>query len=162
MSRVCTVCRSPEILAINKALVAGESIRDISGRYGLARSSVDRHASNHLPEVLVKGKQAQDEAHALDVVKQLKAINGVALKILHEAQEQKDSDTALKAMDRVLRQITLQARLLGELQEDGANISIHLHPEWRRTREVILVALRPFPQARVAVAEALAALGDGQ
>jgi hypothetical protein len=54
---------------------------------------------------------------AIDVVRQLKAINAASVAILHEARQAGNQETALKAVDRVLRQIEFQARLLGELDE---------------------------------------------
>ena len=48
MSRKCSCCEHPKIIEINAALLNGDSIRDVSGRYGLAKSSVQRHKKDHL------------------------------------------------------------------------------------------------------------------
>jgi hypothetical protein len=132
--------------------VAGVSVRDLSSRYGtLGRMALQRHKDNHLPQTLVKAHEEEDVRHALDVVKQLKAINGAAITILRDARAQGDSDVALKAIDRIHRQIELQAKLLGEL-DDRPQVNVLISPEWQALRGAILAALAPFPDARVAVA----------
>lgn len=48
--------------------------------------AVQRHQDAHLPAVLVKAAEQEDMAHALEVVKQLKAINTAALAVLADAR----------------------------------------------------------------------------
>ena len=52
------------------------------------------------------------------------------------------------------KQIELQAKLLGELQ-NGQTVNVLVAPEWVSLRATILVALVQFPDAREAVVEAL-------
>jgi hypothetical protein len=106
---------------------------------------------------MVKAKESEDVGHAIDVVKQLKAINGASLQILNEAGLAGNSELVLKAVDRVLRQVELQAKLLGELDE-RPRVDIVLTPEWLSARAALLAALAPFPDAKVAVAERLLSL----
>ena len=48
------------------------------------------------------------------------------------------------------------ARLTGELRGDAAvQVNIALSPEWHDLEDRIVVALRPFPEARTAVLAAL-------
>lgn len=159
MPQTCSVCRSPDRDAIDRALVAGEALRDIAGRFGPAKSAVARH-KDHLPGHLRKAAEAEDVARAIDVVGQLRAINGASLAVLREARDRRDGDLALKAVDRIQKQIELQAKLLGDLDE-RPTVNVAVLPEWVAARAALLVALRPYPEARVAVAEALAALGGG-
>ena len=156
MGRVCTVCTHPKREAIDRALIAGEPTREIEKRLGPSRSALVRHQAEHLPAAMLKGEEARQEAHALDVVKQLRAINGATLAILRESREARDNHTALKAIDRVQKQIELQAKLLGELNE-GTTVNVLVSPEWLQVRTVILQALDPYPQARLALAEAMEA-----
>jgi hypothetical protein len=90
-------------------------------------------------------------------VKQLKVINQVSVAILHEARQAGDPGTALKAVDRLLRQIELQAKLLGELDE-RPTVNILVSGEWVSIRTALLAALGPYPDARTAVAQQLLAL----
>ena len=154
MPRTCTICTHPELEAIDGALVAGVPFRNIAERYGKSATALFRHKSDHLPAVLVTGQAVREEAHALDVVKQLRDINAATLAILEDARDTHQSALALKAVDRVQKQIELQAKLLGELQ-DGQTVNVLVAPEWVSLRATILVALVPFPDAREAVVEAL-------
>jgi hypothetical protein len=155
MPRVCTACTSPNREAIDRALVAATPLRTIADQHGVSKTALIRHKADHLPAALVKGKEAKEEAHALDIVKQLKTINAVTFEILAAARKGRDSETALKAIDRVQRQIEMQAKLLGALN-DGTVVNILVAPEWLQLRATILVALAPHPEARQSVAAALA------
>lgn len=154
MSRVCTVCAHADLHAINKALVAGGSLRDIAGQFQLSKSAVERHQAEHLPKLLTQAKAEADVAHALDVVQQLKTINGAALTVLRDARTARDGELALKAIDRILKQIELQAKLLGDLDERPV-VNVLVSPEWHALRGRIVVALAPHPAARLALAEVL-------
>ena len=99
----------------------------------------------------------RETAVALDVVAQLKAINEASLAILSEARGRGDADTTLKAVDRIQRQIELQAKLIGELDE-RPQVNVLVAPEWLTVRSALLEALGPYPEARQAVAGRLAAL----
>ena len=61
----------------------------------------------------------------------------------------------MKAIARAEKQIELEGRLIGELSE-GQTINILVAPEWLNLRVVILRALEPYPEARIALAAAIA------
>ncbi len=106
---------------------------------------------------LVRQQVAQEAADArqvLDVLQQLKAINASSLAILKESRDNKQHSIALQAIDRVHRQIELQAKLLGDLQQEGTT-NITINAQWLSIRTVLMQALAPFPEARAAVAAAL-------
>ena len=171
MPRTCTICNHPQRAAVDKALVAGTALRDISQRFGLSMSALHRHKAEHLPRLLAKAQQqetaratalaaqaqrqeAGERERAFDVVQQLRTINGAALTVLKEARDARNGDLALKAIDRIQRQIELQAKLLGELDERPQVVLVQ-SPEWVALRGVIVAALAPHPAARLAVTEAL-------
>src|SRR5919198_6713962 len=54
MPRVCTICIHPARAAIDDGLEAGQTLREISGQYGLSKSAVDRHRGSHLPAHLAQ------------------------------------------------------------------------------------------------------------
>jgi hypothetical protein len=158
MPRHCSVCVHPERPAIDHALVAGDAAQQISARYcSLSRPAIQRHKAEHLPQTMVKAKESEDVGHAIDIVRQLKAINGASLQILNEARQAGNGELVLKAVDRVQRQIELQAKLLGEL-DDRPQVNVLLAPEWVTVRATLLAALGPYPEARAAVAAQLMAL----
>ncbi len=164
MGRVCTVCALPQEQReeINMALVGGEAVASIAARYctidgrPLGRMSVQRHRDEHIAKTVRQAQEATQIAHGLDVVEQLRAINSVTMKILSEARQQRNPEVALKAIDRIQRQIELQAKLLGDLDERPV-INLLLAPEWLETRATIIRSLDGHPEARRAVVGALSA-----
>jgi hypothetical protein len=155
--RVCTVCTHPERRAIDLALAVGTAKRELSALFRVSEDAITRHAATHLPATVVKAQEVEDVRQALDVVQQLKAINAASREILTAARKSGDGELALKAIDRIFKQIELQAKLLGELEQEGT-VSILLAPEWVQVRALVLTALAPYPEARGAVAANLAKL----
>ena len=104
----------------------------------------------------MKAKEEETVGEAIDVVRQLKAINVACLEILQKSRADGAHAVSLRAVDRIQKQIELQARLLGELQEQGPQVNVLIAPEWHEIRVTLLQALERFPEARAAVAEVLA------
>jgi hypothetical protein len=61
--KTCVTCRHGAREAIDKAIVAGEPLRDIAGCTRLSKSSLDRHKQDHLSATLVKAAETSDLAH---------------------------------------------------------------------------------------------------
>jgi hypothetical protein len=120
-----------------------------------------RHTAEHISQAIKEAQAAKEEAQALDVVMQLREINDVARAIMHQSLEAKKNGTALFAIDRIQKQLELQAKLLGNLN-DAPQINIWLLPEWHTIRSTIVHSLSPFPDARVAVATALSQLEESR
>ncbi len=161
MPRSCTVCSHPQRKDIDRQLVGGASNRSLASVYDVSEAAVRRHGANHLPATVAKAQEKEDVREALDVIKQLKAINAASLNILKEAREQGKQGTALAAIDRIHKQIELQAKLLGEL-DDRPQVNILISSEWLELRTTIITALEPHPQARESVLRALDGAGNGR
>lgn len=163
MPRQCTICVHSERVAIDQVLVAGEPYRNIAARYGTSTGALVRHKTDHLPPHLAQAQEAEEIAQADGLLDQLLTLSRETTAILKEARQgkQKDNELALKAIGRAEKQIELQARLLGELK-DGQTVNVLISPEWGQIRSVLLAALAPYPQARIAVATALQGIeGNG-
>jgi hypothetical protein len=154
MTRTCTVCAHQDRHAIEKALVGGTPNRRIATQYALSEAAVRRHAAEHLPVALVKAQDAVEVRQALNVLEQLRTINGAALTVLRDARTARDGELALKAIDRIHKQIELQAKLLGELDERPV-VNVLVSPEWLALRGRIVGALARYPEARLALVEVL-------
>jgi len=158
MTRVCTVCAHPQRPEIDKALIAGGSFRGVSRTFSVSEDALFRHRQEHVAVTLAQAQQQEDVRNAIDVYAQLRAINAATLSVLKEAREARDGDLALKAIDRVQKQIELQAKLIGELDE-RPQVNVTITTEWIEIRAVIVTALEDHPSARLAVVEALEARG---
>ncbi len=155
MPNACKVCTHEQRPAIDQALVTDASNRRIASQYGMSEAAVRRHKAEHLPEAMIKAQEQTDVRQAIAVVAQLRAINGVALAVLREAREDRNGELALKAVDRIQRQLELQAKLLGELQQEGTIVNIYTAPEWLQIRALVIQAVTPYPDAAKAITAAL-------
>jgi transposase-like protein len=132
MSRVCTVCTHPERKAIDAALLGGSSCRDVAGRYGCSKTSVNRHME-HIQQAV---HQAQ-EAIALDIAKQLDTVNKVAQSVMVNAlRDKKTHGLALAASDRILKQLDFQHRVnqLSEMEKEieALKQALQMNDPWQQ------------------------------
>jgi DNA invertase Pin-like site-specific DNA recombinase len=180
MPRTCTICSHEDRPEIERALVHGEPFRNVAIRFGTSVSSLHRHKNSHLAPHLAKAfeaanvtraeelvqesevRRARDLGAALDVAAQLRAINAACLEILQKSRSDGKHTISLGAIDRIHRQLELQSRLLGELQEAGPTVNVLVAPEWREIRVNVLQALGPYPEARSAVARVLGETSNGR
>ena len=146
MPRTCTICAHKKRSAIEKALLAGESFRNVAGRYGTTTGSLFRHKSDHLAATVIKASAAAEVTHGDDLLTKLASIESEARGILKQAKTAKDLRTALLACRELTRLLDLLARLRGELQNAPTVINIQV------LAPVILNALEGYPEARLAVA----------
>lgn len=70
MPRVCTICTHPEREAIDAAIVGGESYRSITERFSVSAGAIARHKTDHIPATLAQATEAQEIAHAGDLLAQ--------------------------------------------------------------------------------------------
>jgi hypothetical protein len=159
MARTCTVCSHESRDEIDLALVRGASTYTLQSTYSdLSQSALTRHANNgHISTRVLDRVDADEVRAAFDVVAQLKAINLVCASILCEAREAQEADLALRAVDRLHKQVETQARLIGDLDERPVNIQVALsgHPDYPKLAAAIVGALQEYPEAKWAVAAAL-------
>jgi hypothetical protein len=112
MPRPCSVCVHPERQAIDTALAAGGPLRALGAKYGVSPDALKRHKAAHLPVRLVQKQVLREAQGGLDLTRQLVDVNAAALEILAEARDAAQPETALRAIDRVVKTLDLQARLV--------------------------------------------------
>ncbi len=160
----CSICTHPQRAEIDRALLhSPDSLRDIAGQFNVSKTAVDRHKREHLSTRLAKAAKQNDQADirtAIDVAGQLKAINSATLSVLKDARSAGDGLLSLQAIDRVQKQIELQAKLI-DLINDGDTVNIIIAPQWIELRTVLLTALQGHPDALLAVSGALASIEGG-
>lgn len=154
MPRACTICSHPDNHAIDLDLVNRVSYRTVSHQYAVSVDALKRHLREHIPEVLVKGREAEEVADADDLLRELRSEKSDIQRLKGLAESGQDYRTALLAVDKALKALELQARV-AQLIDDSPKINILIAPE---VQQVIINALSPYPDARLAVADALASL----
>ena len=157
MGRACLVCTHPQRTALDAALIRGESTPRLAEQFRTKDDSLLYHKEHHLPSYLVKAAEAEDVRHAIDHIAQFKAINAATAALLEEGLRTGDHKLTFRAIDRLYKQIELQAKLIGELDERPA-LNLNLHPEWILIRTTLISALSPYPEAAAAVAKKLLTL----
>lgn len=157
MPRTCTICAHPDNAEIDKSLIKLQTIRGIARQFQVSHDALDRHKANCLFAVLAKAQDAREVANGETLLAELKRVNDESLLILAQGKKAKNHELALKAIGRIEKQIELKAKLLGELNEaptiNVTTISIE------KMQAVIVNTLKPFPEARLAVVDALEANG---
>ncbi len=109
-----------------------------------------------MPEVLVKGQEAEEVAHANDLLTELRSEKADIQRLKGLAEGSEDYRTALLAVDKALKALELQARV-AQLIDDSPQVNILIAPQ---VQQVIIDALAPYPEARLSVANALEALEE--
>jgi hypothetical protein len=158
MARKCTICEHPNRNEIDADLVSGESYRNIAARFGTSAALV-RHKGDHIPAHLARAKEAETVTQADDLLIKVADIEKEAKRIAKKAEDTGDLRTAMSGIRELARLVELLAKLRGELNE-RPTVNILVMPEWVQIRNTVVGALEDFPEARIAVADALMKLDE--
>jgi hypothetical protein len=162
MGRSCLTCAQAQHAHIDAEIVAGTSLAVVARRYKVSTDSLARHRDGgHIsPAVVVSAASSASDALSATVervevlVTRLEGLMGVA--------EDRKALTGASNLARELRQcLELIAKLKGELVDRPAvNLSVNVlsSPELARLVSSLLVALSPFPEAKLAASKALSVI----
>ncbi len=160
MPRVCTVCVHAERATIDKALVSGQPMRELSALYRVSEDALSRHKAAHLPATLVLAATAQDAVDAEGLLRDVQALRNKAYSILLKAEGTGDYRTALAGIREARACLELLAEMEGQLNRQPT-VNLTISAEWLAVRTVLLQSLQPFPEARQAVVASLTTLEAG-
>ncbi len=162
----CSVCQHEHADKIDDDLRNGASHVATAEKHGLSSAAISRHAKNHLIRVVTPPPEPVSDAE--EWRQQLRQLYGAACSVLKKANEAGDSATTLQAMRQAQSTISLIAKMRG-LTGSGGNKSVVAaqilagDPRGNELRRALFKALKPFPDARRAVARELFridAMGD--
>jgi hypothetical protein len=153
MSRACSLCRHSKVEQINAELARGLSNRDAARYFKVTKSAAHRHRE-HILGVLAKATEAKEVAGADRLLAEVEALRVRSMELLARAESAKDFRAAAALMREARSCLELLGRLAGELRE-APTVSLVISSEWTATRDAVLVALQPYPEAALAVAAAL-------
>lgn len=160
MPRTCTICSHDERGAIDRALVQGLAFRHIAAQWDVSTGALQRHKDEHVPVLLTRAKDAEEAADADDLLFQLRGLQATTLSLLTKAERAGKLGTAVMAIREARGNLELLAKLTQQLDERPV-INLLVASEWLSLRAALLAALRPYPDARTAVAEELVRLEAG-
>jgi len=112
----CSICTHPKHFEIEKLLIEGQSERIVANQFSVTQASIHRHKTSHLPNTLVKAKEAEVLSHGDSLLEQVKALQASSLSILLQAQEAGDLRVALGAIQTARGNLELLAKLTGEFE----------------------------------------------
>lgn len=176
----CTVCKHPKLAVIERALVLrGQPIRVIAESYGLSPYAVERHYHNHVSgeqrrrvyadartEQAMLATASADQivkADRMDVMGSLAKLSRRCESILDRAETSGEDGLALSAIRELRHQITLAAKILGDLDATKeTTVIIADHPAWLAIRDVIFRVLDRHPEAKRDFIETVKGLGSEQ
>ncbi len=160
--RVCTICSSSRRDRVDSELAGGESPAVVGRRYRLSPDALRRHKTNHLSPALVKVAVerygAETARNAFDSVVDRVESLVVRLEGLLSLAEEKKALTGGSNVAREIRQsLELIARLRGELDDRPSvtTVNVLATAEFAAAVTAILSATERYPEARIAIADAL-------
>jgi len=154
MPRTCSLCGHPQRETIDKAIVAGETLRGIARTYRVSEDALTRHKAGHIAPAIATAHEAESVAKADDLLEQLQALRNKAMGLLLKAEAAGDYRTALAGIREARACIETLLEVEGELDR-RPQVNITISAEWVEIRTVILGALQAHPEARQAVVRAL-------
>jgi hypothetical protein len=152
----CKFCNYRDA-AILEGQIATKQITQVQAStiIGCNKSTVSRHMSNCVPKKIAECmRPAPAKEETLNVVDVLTTSHSKTLKILDDSLAEGDRKTALMALQTEIRQLTLNAKLTGQLNE-APQVRLLMHPEFVKLKQILIKTLEPFPDARLKLSEAL-------
>lgn len=150
MPQVCTICRHPQRLEIERAILSGTSYRDVAERYGTKKTIVSRHRP-HIAEAMTRNSEVRELARTGVLIDDIRTGEGRAERLYEQAEQiltaalqDKDRRTALQAirvavdvMGEARNYLELRGELNGELGRDRAQaeLQIQIVCPWNADRE---------------------------
>jgi hypothetical protein len=162
MAPKCTICTHEDRDAIDEAIVRSASYRSIVDRFGVTHGAIARHKQAHLSEALA-AVVVEDRERAGSLLDQLQDLITEARQFLDVAKSKGNVSGGLAALRELRSTLELVAKITGELR-DGPTVQVlnlQTSAEWLAVRSVIVAALEPYTEAKVAVAGALLELEAG-
>lgn len=168
MSRECTVCAHPDRARVELALANRVPMRTVARRYTLSKEAAYRHRRGHMPPQLIAALMLRGRPTDVDLDKlritesegllqHLVAQRGRLYKLADAAEDLGDINAATRVHGQLSRNLELTGKLLGELRTGSQSVvqNILIAPQYHQMRVALVQALRPFPDARTAVAAVL-------
>lgn len=163
MGRPCSICTHDDREDIDGGLVSGTSLRDLAARFSVSVSALSRHSQDHVSAALRAVVVSREREQAETLMDRVESLIERTERLLSSAETSGKVAQALAAVREMRALLELLGKASGELKPDGLVqvLNVQTSPEWLAIRSALLGALGPHPDARVAVAGALAALEAG-
>lgn len=152
----CSICSRPDAGAINALLIEGRSARSVAVELGLSEDAVQRHAHRHTVRPIVAAPRAAAVSPAAVATPGELLGAGDPLDELVNALRTQ----ALAGNPALVHQYRLALAAQADVKHAvPPTRNLAAEPEWIALRTTMLTALAGYPEARLAIADTLAAAG---
>jgi hypothetical protein len=165
---ICAICTHPKRREIDIGLTCRTPVSVLSARFGISVDSCYRHREKHLTAVQRAAILASMAPSALDLeqlqrseseslLAQLLAQRATLQQYSGAAFEKGNLQAAISAERGVVDNLALVSKLLGMLvtRHEVTHASLLISPDYITLRQSLIAALKPYPEAGRAVANAL-------
>jgi hypothetical protein len=98
--RTCLACSSPERGAIEKALVAGEPLRNIAKRVSISPAGLLRH-KRHVAQAIVMASERREEILGDNLLEEMRRVQRKAWQLLAKTESEGDHRASIVALREV-------------------------------------------------------------
>jgi hypothetical protein len=173
----CAICRHEERWRIELLRAGGASLDSLAAKFKVDRHAIHRHWHRHVSDEAkakmlfgpvemanLAEKAAQEGDSVLDYLRMCRSVLAAQLSATSEAGDARGAALVAGQLTRTLETI---GRLTGQLSQLAAgHVTINNHvaiinsPAFATVQATMLKALAPFPEARVALVEALRTMDE--
>lgn len=126
MPTVCTICRHPQRVSIERALLRQIPLRKIASETGTSIAALHRHRK-HIPAKLATAEQAERVAEASSLLKGLEQVITDARRLTSRAEKKGNYNAALAGLRTITSSLELLAKVTGQLRPENGGLHLHKH-----------------------------------
>jgi hypothetical protein len=171
----CSICSHSERARIELARVSGVGLESVAETFGVTRSSIARHMTNHvsdadralyLADVDLKGLAERANAESLSLLDYLAIIRSTLFQQMQMAAGLNDRSATAALAGRLNETLKLLASLTGELlrlnpHTVNTNVTVFMSsPLYIELEQMLIATLSDHPDALAKVVDGLRALED--
>jgi hypothetical protein len=171
----CAVCKHPEKWRLELLRAGGASLDSLAAKFGLDRHAIHRHWHRHVSDeakakmlfgpvemAALAEKAAAEGDSVLDYLRMCRTVLAAQLSATSEAGDARGAALVAGQLTRTLESI---GRLTGQFTQLAGNITVNnttivSHPQFATVQATMLKALAPYPEARLALVQALRAMDE--
>jgi hypothetical protein len=112
---LCTVCHHPSLPEIDRALLAGMSLRPLAALYGLSPSALSRH-TRHLRRHLESQHHQAQQAKLAATLDELELLQTRLNRLFRKSEESQSLHISLGCLQESLRVLALRTKLSHALE----------------------------------------------
>lgn len=164
----CSICSHKSRHQIEIGLAHGIAHNALARRFNISADAVGRHAANHVSPALKAAILTAQAPSSIDLeALQASEQEGLLSQLVHQrarlqqhvqmAVDYGDVKAAISAEGAITGNLALVGKLLGMIvqRHDVRSTSLLISADYLAMRQAIVTALRPYPDAAVAVGAAL-------